>query len=76
MQLAEVVRELDSLEVSVRLQPHLPTHRFQDDEAPLVGEHVESVRGLGKRNSFRVPMNLIDQIISCSNLITRMIIER
>lgn len=32
VQLAEVVRELDSLEVSVRLQPHLPIHRFQDDE--------------------------------------------
>eukprot|EP00435_Cladocopium_sp_Y103_P071292 s648_g37.t1 len=32
VQLVEVVRELDSLEVSVWLQPHLPIHRFQDDE--------------------------------------------
>ena len=28
----EVVKELDSLEMSVRLQPHLPVHRLLDDE--------------------------------------------
>ena len=32
VQLVEVVKELDSLEMSVRLQPHLPIHRLLDDE--------------------------------------------
>lgn len=33
VQLVEVVKELDSMEVSVRLQPHLPIQTLQDDEA-------------------------------------------
>ena len=56
VQLVEVVRELDSLEVSVRLQPHLPIHRFQDDEAPLVEGQVDS-------GGFR-------QELPCSNFIS------
>ena len=41
VQLVEVVKELDSLEMSVRLQPHLPIHRLLDDE-----DHSATVESL------------------------------
>lgn len=37
-----MVKELDSLEMSVRLQPHLPIHRLLDDEAHSAKLRLES----------------------------------